>query len=176
MADYTDNALLASIKALNEVVVPAVDPADPLAREQLRLVTGFLEFLRVRVAHLHERRRFELEHQLALGRRLMPDAAASAEVAARLSAAIVQAEAVGADPEASVDALRGATAVLAAATSGLARAVACADPTTRQRVEQTILAHSARWVDMQRAWFLPQGFELHAGELPPLEQALKAVG
>src|SRR4051812_7816939 len=120
MADYTDNALLASIKALNEVVMPAVDPADPLAREQLRLVTGFLEFLRVRVAHLHERRRFEFQHQLALGRRLMPDAAVSAEVAARLSAAIVHAEAVEADRKESVDALREATAELAAATSGLA--------------------------------------------------------
>lgn len=74
MADYTDNALLASIKALNEVVLPALDPSDPLATEQLRLVAGFLKFLGARLPYVHDRNRFELEHYLALAGRLAADA------------------------------------------------------------------------------------------------------
>ena len=44
MPDHTDNNLRAAIKSLTDVVTPAVDPGDPMAREQLALVVAFLEF------------------------------------------------------------------------------------------------------------------------------------
>lgn len=174
MADYTDNALLASIKALNEVVLPALNPADPLAGEQLRLVTGFLKFLRARLPLLHDRARFELEHNLGLGLLVAADARRASEtLASRLDAAIAQARAVLDQPVASAEALREATTALTQAISGLARVVATAEPDLRRRVEQAIVGGSRAWVDMQRAWFVPQGFELHADELPPLAEALR---
>jgi len=176
MADYTDNALLASIKALNEVVLPAVDPTDPLAGEQLRLIAGFLRFLGSRLPYVHDRNRFELEHYLALGERLAADARqASAEISQRLDRAIAEARALLQGQRASVAEMRSATAALSAPISGLVRAVADADTALRRRVEQTVLAGSKPWVDMQRAWFVVQGFELHPDELPPLGEALKAA-
>ena len=176
MADYTDNALLASIKALDAVVSPAVDPTDPLAGEQLRLVSGFLKFLRARLFHVHDRNRFELEHYLALGEGLAADARlASPEVSQRLDSAIEEAQALLRRPRPAVDELRSATAALSAPISGLVRVVADADPVLRQRVEQAVLVGSKPWVDMQRAWFVLQGFELHADELPSLDEALRAT-
>jgi len=174
MADYTDNALLASIKALNEVVLPAVDPSDPLATEQLRLVAGFLKFLRTRLPQVHDRNRFELEHYLALGERLADDARlVSPQVSRRLDGAIEDARALLRSRAASVAELRSAAAALSAPISGLMRVVADADPVLRQRVEHAVLVDSKRWVDMQRAWFVVQGFELHPDELPPLDEALR---
>lgn len=44
MAEHADRALDAAVKALSQVVAPAVDPEDPLAVEQLRLVISWLPF------------------------------------------------------------------------------------------------------------------------------------
>jgi hypothetical protein len=176
MADYTDNALLASIKALEQVVMPALDPADPLAGEQLRLVTGMLRFMRKRLPDWHQRQRFELAHYLGLAQALAPDArTASAEVSQRMDAAIAHALALAGAPAPAVADIRSASAALSSAISGLARAVAEAEPGLRGRVEHAILAGSKRWVDMQRAWFLPQGFELRPGLLPELGPHLASI-
>jgi hypothetical protein len=175
MADYTDNALAASIKALEKAVAPAVDPTDPLATEQLRLVVGFLKFLRLRLPHWQQRLQFELDHYVALAGELAPDARlVSEDVARRLDAAIEQALALR-RPCAPVDDLRASTAALAAGISALPRLVAHGDAALRRRIEQKILAGSKRWVDMQRAWFVTQGFELKPHELPSLQEAFGAV-
>jgi len=176
MADYTDNALLASIKALEKVVMPALDPADPLAAEQLRLVTGFLKFLRGRLPHWHHRHLFELEHNLALAELLVVDARAlDAEVSERLDAAVDRATLLRAQQAPAPDALAEATQALAQAVSGLVRRLPSADAERRRRVEKAVLGASKRWVVMQRAWFQPQGFEMAPEELPPLVQTLKGV-
>ena len=60
MPDYTDNSFRASIKALEDVVAPALDPSNPLAAEQLRLVSGFLRFFQERRHALAEYERAEL--------------------------------------------------------------------------------------------------------------------
>jgi hypothetical protein len=173
MADYTDNALLSCIKALDNVVLPAVDPADPLASEQLRLVSGFMKFLRSRLPYWQARQFFELHHYLGLARSLAADARlAPDEVSQRMDSAIEQANAVQLEASPPLAEIRAATAALAAPISALVRVVAKADPGLRQRVEQKILSHSKQWVDMQRTWFLPQGFELRAGELPSLDDVL----
>lgn len=174
MADYTDNALLASIKALDNVVLPAVNPGDPLASEQLRLVSGLLKFMRQRLAYWPQRYHFELDHYLALGQQLHPDAKdLSGEAASRLGDAIDRATTLRQRGDFDLQALQGATAELSQAISALARAAVVAPHGQRRRVERSILEASKRWVDMQRAWFLPQGFELRAGELPELQEVLR---
>ena len=40
--DHTANTLRAISKALTDVIAPAVDPKDPLANEQLRLVIDYV--------------------------------------------------------------------------------------------------------------------------------------
>ena len=70
MADHIDNGLIASIKALNDVVAQSIDNSNPLAREQLTLVTRYLGFLRQRLPYQFERDRFELDHYVALAKAL----------------------------------------------------------------------------------------------------------
>ena len=60
--DQTDTGLKAVMKALSDVVEPALDPADPLAREQLRLAIEYVGFVRKRIDYLHGRERFDLRH------------------------------------------------------------------------------------------------------------------
>ena len=47
MADHTINALSAAARALDEVIFDAVDAGHPLAREQTRLVSKYLNCCRV---------------------------------------------------------------------------------------------------------------------------------
>ena len=175
MADYTDNALLSSIKALEQVVLPAVDPADPLAGEQLRLVSGFLKFLRARLHHWHPRRIFELDHYLSMAREMAADARLlSTEVSARMDRAIADAATLRLQRLPPLAELEAATAALASSISGAARVAGSADSELRERVERRVLEGSRRWVDMQRAWFLPQGFDLHPAGLPALEELMSS--
>ena len=173
MADYTDNALLASIKALDNVVRPALDPNDPLASEQLHLVTGFLKFLRTRLPHWHSRHLFELEHYRTMAEHVLNDAqSVSTDLSGRLEAAISKAKAVEHQDKAALSEIRSHVAELSMTISALVRSAADSDTEVRERIEKSILAHSKKWVDMQRSWFAPQGFELHPEELPPLDAIL----
>jgi hypothetical protein len=176
MADYTDNAFLASIKALDNVVLPAVDPADPLASEQLRLVSGFLKFFRERLSYWPKRHTFELKHYQSLGQDLLQDASRiSAEVEKRLEGALEDARLLELDQGVELQRVREATAALSECISALARLAVAADPDLRRRIEVQIMSASKRWVDMQRSWFKSQGFEHRPGDLPELEEALVAV-
>lgn len=173
MADYTDNVLRSSIKALDEVIQPALNPNDPLASEQLRLVSGFLKFLRARLDHRQPRHVFELNHYLTMAQDVLNDARLiSEEAASRLDKAIANAATISLKRDATLADIAGATAGLASSVSGVVRLAATARDDLRRSVEARVVEGSKRWVDMQRAWFLPQGFDLHPGDIPPLEEAL----
>ena len=175
MADLTDNALRASIKALDEVVAPAIDASNPLAVEQLRLVSRFLGFLRSRLQYQAERERFELRHYLALANTLRGDAASGAPPCAALIGEAIAAGAALVDRiDASTQDIRAAVNGLTAALSVLVRSVADADPVLRQRVERTVVAASKSLFDVQRAWYLPIGFEPDPDQVPSIETALAA--
>ena len=95
MADHEENAIRAAIKALSQVVAPAVDPSNPLAVEQLRLVVQFLDF------HLERRRlqgRFdwkELGLNVAFGEAVLAALApAQASDAGALATLVAQGRAV----------------------------------------------------------------------------------
>lgn len=174
MIDHTDDGLRAAIKALDEVVAPAIDESNPLAVEQVRLVSRFLSFLRSRVPYEHARAHHEVRHYLALARELVELAPNDAPVRSRdlLSAAIRIATPLVVDPMASAQQLQGAITSLSAALSTLARHVADSPATVRDPVERTIVRASASLLDAQRAWFLPMGFEPDPERVPALETAL----
>jgi len=168
MADRNEAALQAAIKALEQAVLPAVDPADPLAGEQLRLVVGYLRLLHSRLPQIQDRSHFELAHHQALAEALGDEARIEGgEVAERFARAIAQAAEARRASE-----IGAATAALAGAVSGLVRAVASAAPERRQRIERKVAERSRPWIDARRAWFAPLGFELRPTELPALADAL----
>lgn len=175
MADHIDNGLIASIKALTDVVAQSVDPSNPLAREQLTLVTRYLGFLRQRLPYQFERDRFELDHYLALAKALTGLAQNGVVAGApSLEAAVSAGEAVLLSARPTTAQVRSAIDKLTTAISVLVRCVAAAEPDLRRQVERKVTVASARLFDLQRAWYLPMGFEPDPKLVPTLEQALAA--
>lgn len=170
MADPIEAGLLASVKALDDVVAKAVDPGNPLAREQLKLVSRYLGFLRQRLPWHHERERFELRHALALARQLREIAGADAP--SLLGEAIAGGERVSRADDATPEQLTAAIRALNTATSVLVRGLDDYPPDTRRRMERAIVTASRRLFDVQRAWYLPMGFEPDPKAVAPLQQAL----
>ena len=177
MADRTVAGLRASIKSLKDTVAPAVDPANPLASEQLRMVCGYLALVCEQLPQRAARIVFELRSAVALAEALRPLAArCDATIAAELQARCDAARRLQDDPDRIETEVERATEALNAATSALVRAAATADEAVRREVERTTLAHARHWLTVQRAWFAPLGFDLERATLPPLPDALRAAG
>jgi hypothetical protein len=176
MIDHTDDGLRAAIKALDEVIAPSIDAANPLAVEQLRLVSRFLGFVRSRLPYEHARERHELRHYLALAAELVAQAPDDAPVRARqlLQSAISEATPLAVDIDAPTAALRAGIASLSSALSTLVRSVATSPPEVREAIELAVIRASRTLLDAQRAWFLPIGFEPDPDQVPPIDQALAA--
>lgn len=166
MANYLDNGLLAMIKSLRDVVLPSVDPNDPLAREQLSLAVDYLEFLRGRLDFVVPQVRFELGYYIAMARdvlRIAGDGPASRELAASVAGAV----ATESDPAASLDRLRTASQSVATAIGLVVTSVCDAEPALRSAVERVVLESSASWIDFERSWYLPISVDPEAAALPP---------
>lgn len=175
MADHIDNGLISSIKALNDVVAQSIESSNPLAREQLTLVTRYLGFLRQRLPYQFERDRFELDHYLALAKTLTGLAQhCVVDGAPSLDAAVSTGEAILKSARSTTAQVRSAIDKLTTAISVLVRCVADAAPDVRRQVERQVTVASARLFDLQRAWYLPMGFEPDPKLVPTLEQALAA--
>jgi len=173
--DATDTTLRASIKALREVVAPALDPDAAQASEQLALVVDALDFLRARVALLEERERFLLEHDLALARAVRaPAAACTPACAAALDDAIARGEDALQRAAARRAEVAEAGAAVAAALRELIRDAATADPAARDAIERETVRAARATITADRAWYLPLGFDPDPGSVPPIEAALAA--
>ena len=171
MANHADNDFRAAAKALLDVVAPAIDPQNPLARQQLKLVVDWLDFYRSRLPYNQDRERLELAVQLETARAIAsaaPDAAVSALRAAIGAAATVHAG-LGPRP---VE-VRAVTARLEDEISAVVRlSPGFAEP-ARQNIERVVVRDAKVLLDAQRAWFLPQGIEPEPDAIPPLDVALR---
>ena len=175
MADHTAMGLRTAIKSLKDVIAPAVDPANPLAGEQLRMVCAYLTLVVQQLPYRSERIRFELGSASQLAEALAPLAArCSAEAAQALDVALARArQLIGVIDAPEID-IEEATARLNAALSALVRTGAAADDETRRRIERAVVSNSKAWLDVHRAWFAPLGFESKSEQLPSIAEALAA--
>ena len=167
MPDYTDNSFRAAIKALEDVVTPALDPSNPLAAEQLRLVTGLLRFLGERRGALPAYEAAELAWYAELAEALadvLPGEGQELRAAAE--------SARGIEP----DRVAAATSHLATLASQTVRDAASGDEATRRKVERTVVEMSGDFLDLKRAWFMPFGFEAAPDGRPSLEGLLARYG
>lgn len=170
MADHLDTAFRAAVSALRDVVAPSVDPANPLAREQLQLVIGWLDFARGRLPFLHHRNRFELAAHADMGDAVRAALAGNGD--ASLSSAVDAARTLLANPAAGTTAIVAATNRLQDGIAAAARNAAELPAETCRAVEKSIVAHSKRILDAQRVWFLPQSVEPEPDKMPSLEDVL----
>jgi hypothetical protein len=175
--DHTAVGLAAAIRALRDVVAPAVDPAEAQAHDQLRLTIDYLRFLQQRVDRLHDRERFELRHHLDLARTLrqLVDPCCSPAAGALEHAIAAGTRALGL-PGASMQALRDATAALAAAASGVVRDAGRLDAASAREMERCVLHHSRKRIEFERSWYLPLGLDPDPQHVQPLEAAGLGLG
>lgn len=177
MTDITENDLRAALKALNDVIAPSIDPADPLATEQLRLVVEYLDFLRSRVDFVADRNRFELAHNLDLADALASYAGSiDPALESQFHEAIDAGRIALNSSSVSVAETRRTAAVIAALVRELVRMAQACDAALRDRIERTVLEASGARIEFERAWFLPLGLDPAPGEVPSIEEAFIRTG
>lgn len=178
MADHTLDMLRSATRAMEEVVLPAVDRSHPLALEQATLVTKILQLLTQQLPWQALRCRFELDNQVRLARALADDAAAvSPAIAEALAGALRAGDLLLSDHAATPTAQQQATRELGGLVAVLVDVAAQSAPAARrQHIESQVLNAAAAALQLQRAWFLPQGWEPDPSAVPPLESLLRAAG
>ncbi len=173
-----DAALKAAGRALDEVVAPSLDPANPLASEQLRLVLRFLDLVRQRAAHEGIRLRAELALALQQAQSLQPLVRAPwipAEVGTGLDLAVRAAQPLLLDALAESRSLQHAAQQLDALAAVAVRCAADAPDGERRALERLVLANASRMLALRRAWFAPLGLDPEPATVPDIEQALHAA-
>ncbi len=163
----------AMIKSLTDAVLPAVDPNNKLAIEQLQLTIGLLAMMEQRMPlefkfDCDELRRLlgfadELKRSGA-GNKALPDLVAAADAGADV---LRRAQA---DPSEVVDAVRRLRA-----TGGALAAAAYREgtPGNRAAVMKTVLSMSGEQLLRDRAWVIPQGWE-SPDAVPPIADLLSS--
>lgn len=173
MADHSLNAIRAAAKAVEEVILPALDPKHPLAREQAGLVARTLRLMEQRVDYAHARNRFELAQACDLGEALeAPPFAVSPGLDNALREAVQAGRELLASPQARPSQLHAATTALGELIAALVRTIDAVRPQALPQLERLVLEKSTAWLDMQRAWFLPQGWEPAPDTIPALDRIL----
>ncbi len=174
MPDLTENTLRGAAKALTDVVRPALDPADPLAAEQLKLVVDYLSFVRSRLDHLAERDRLELRHALRIAERVarledpaFRDAALQLADLHRTGTELLNA------PKATPRQLRAASEAVRRELTTVIRASDTATGEGRRALFRIVLDVTGDTLRFERSWYLPYGFDPEPDSALPLAQALK---
>jgi hypothetical protein len=168
--DYTRNTTRAAIKALTAVIVPAVDTTDnSQAKEQVRLVTDFLNFVEQRVELVGDREEAQLRAAIDLADALDTTGLRTAD---GLQAARAAAAAKLTDRSGGSSARRRATADLEAATRLVIHEAAETDDERRKQVESAVIDATKKQIAADRAWLLPLGFDPAPQTLQPVAAAL----
>lgn len=164
----------AASRALAQVVAPALDPANPLAREQLALVQRFLRLIQERADELGARARAELAISCAQGQRLQALAGfAPPDVQQALADALAAGCALQLDRDASPETLRAAADRLDALESTLVRFAARAEPATRRALRRAVIEGAAPRLALRRAWFAPLGLDPEMHSVPAWRDACR---
>ncbi len=167
-----DIALHASIKSLTEIVLPAVDPANKLAVEQLQLAIGLMAMMEQRLPLEFKFNCDELRRLLDFADELKPQAGmhpAAADFTAATAAGADVLRRAQASPEEVLDAVRRLRATGAALAASAYRDNT--DPTQRAAIMKSVLTLSREQLLRDRAWVSPQGWE-GPEALPPLQEML----
>jgi hypothetical protein len=164
------------VKAMTDVVLPAIDPANKLAQEQGRLVIGLLSLMAQQLPLQFRYDCDELRRLVGLAAGLKqaaggaPEARASVEEMNRSAAA---AAATLAQALVGPQQLEQAVRDLRQVTSEVVRSVAAAkDGQAMRQVQQVVLATSKEQLLRDRSWVLMQGWEPDPAAIPRIETLL----
>lgn len=170
----------AVIKAMTDVILPAVDPEHKLAQEQARLCIGTLQLVLNRLPLDFAFQRDELERFLALARALA-NAAASQPAAGEALAELSQTAEKGADvlqrAQADPAELETANFDLREKIGALVpRLYANAELAELEDVSNLLIENAGEQLVRDRAWLIDQGWEANPDALPPIETLICKQG
>jgi hypothetical protein len=160
MIPEIDVQLAAVAKSLADNVMPAVDPANAMAIEQLHLTLATLAIVRQRLPDLHAYLRRDLADNIALARQI----GANAGVIADSEGVLASPESSPQRIEAQVRALKEAISATIDAARGTP---AAAD------VAAAVLAAQDPMILRMRAWAIGMGFEPDPSQIPDLTELLE---
>ncbi len=153
--------LQAMLRAMTEVIIPALDPSQRLALDQAQILTGNLRLLIDQTGKTGDYDRVELAETRSLGRAL---AHLLARPADRFD---------GPAPAGEAD-LRDLLLATKQATDELIRAALAADdPDIRSAANGLVLDQAERQLLRERVWFRAAGFEIAPEALPTMDDVLR---
>lgn len=155
-----DTQLQVSLRALQDVVAPALAGAEKHAVEQLMLAVLTIGFVKTRLPEARRFYRLELRNWIGLARDVAAIAVAENGLAARVEAA----EAILNDPEKDLADFESASRQLRDAVTK-ASSDAVGTPHA-ERLDAAILDRHSEMLAQSRQWCLPFGFELQPELLP----------
>lgn len=162
-----DIQLKSVIRALSEVVLPAVDSSNALAVEQTQVVIGMLQLMAARLPLQFRYDCDELARLLELCRAL-----ATYDDGTLASATRAGTEVLG-RAQAGPDEVLGAIRELRRLSGDLITArYRDDDDRARVHISQLVLAHADQQLLRERAWVAPQGWEIQPETLPAIEDLL----
>lgn len=165
MIPEIDVQLAAIGKSLADNVLPALDPANPMAIEQLHLGLATLALVRQRLPDVHHYLRRDIEDNLRLAAELLtllgrPD-----------EALVAEGERILADPENGPRELEAEQRRLKAGIADLIDAARGTDG--EAALAGKVLEAQDAMIARSRAWSSPMGFEPDPAAVPPLEALLE---
>jgi hypothetical protein len=150
MIPETDEQLASVLRALTNVILPALPPQATLAREQTQLCIGQLQILRTQMDSIPAYEAAELADALKLAEELLK--IIDAEPA--LSLALKEGRSATGPKE-----IRNARKVVYAAIAKVIAASADLALDQRTRLQNAILSAETTRAAMDRKWFAPYGFD-----------------
>lgn len=164
------------IKAMTDVVLPALDPNNKLAQEQGQLILGSLHLIAQRLPLQYRYDRHELGSFLALAEQLEQMSSGAPELAvsiAALRASSKQGREVLARAGAEPSELESANLAMRDSIGAITQAgSALPDDARRKRVESAVMAHAREMLLRERAWLAMQGWEGKNVPLPDVESLI----
>lgn len=149
------------IKAMTDVVMPAVDPDNKLAQEQAQLIVGCLHLMAQRLPLQYRYDRHELKCFIALATELQQEVGGSpalAEALATLNQRATSGQDVLARAGAEPTELETANLTLRDAVGQLIVAASVADDDARRvAIDKAVMAHAKDQLLRERAWLALQG-------------------
>ena len=166
------------IKALKDVILPAVDPGNKLALEQGHLAIGHLTIVLHSLPLMYHYDRDELSRFLTLGATLQQQAT-GLPGGERVRGALADAMAAGADilekTKAAPHDLEAANFLLREKIGAMITALyAASDAATLSGVATAVLAHAQEQLLRERALLISQGWEADPKSIPAIETLIGA--
>ena len=161
------------IKAMTDVILPAVDPTNKLAQEQARLVIGMLHLVLQRQPLMYRYDRDELSRFLALADTLQSqarDLPGAKEALHALANSVESGEDVLDRARAEPSELEMANFDLREKIGALITAIYAGTETGKlKHISDIVTAHAKEQLLRERSWLIGQGWEADPKSIPAIE-------